>query len=239
MLDIPLEILEIIVKCMDLETAIELSKTCKLLHRLVFDNIHLFIIRAIKKITSDDEIRIYGLCEKTDNIYKMRPENLLALYYIIAFQYNMPYSKFCQRWIALNEYKITQRFTTGIRQDLLSFSYGEKIDITIHGEEYDSYYRRQKLQGFKNCMICDDLILTDYTIMKLILKDYKTYNSICVLSDYIIKNYNTVPAIMLLLGGAVPGRKYAYIRVGIRRGFKDSIFGGIKQLYHDIFTTLD
>jgi acetaldehyde dehydrogenase (acetylating) len=84
-----------------------------------------------------------------------------------------------------------------------------------------------------------DLILTDNTIMLLVLEDNKTYNSICILSEHMIKNYNTVPTIMLLLGGAVPGRKYAYIRVGIRRGFKDSIFGGIQQLYHDIFTTLD
>lgn len=235
----PLEILMIIIKSMNLKSAIRLSETCKLYHRLVFENMHLFVVNELRKYVSDDEIRIYALCGKTDNIFRLRQENLLALYYICAFQFNEPFSKFCQRWIALNEYKITSRFTTIIRQDLLSFSYGRDIDTSINEKEFQLYYKRQRRNGFKNCMILGDLILTDENIMLLVLKERdNTYRNLKDLALYIASTYNTLPAIMLLLGSS-PGRNINIISRSVYTVDKDIIFGRVNRLYHEIFTTLD
>lgn len=235
----PLEILMIIIKYIDLKSAIKLSETCKLHHRLIFENIHLFVIGELQKYVSDDEIKIYALCEKNDNIFKLRQENLLALYYICAFQFNKPFSKFCQRWIALNEYTIISRFTKIIRQDLLSFSYGIDIDTSINEKEYQLYYERQKRNGFKNCMILGDLIITDENIMLLILKERdNVYKNLKDLTLYIASTYNTIPAIMLLLGSS-PGRNRNIISMSIYTINKDIIFERINKLYHEIFTTLD
>ena len=236
----PLEILTIIIKSMRLSTAIQLSKTCKLFYQLVFENIHFLIINELRQHVTDDEIRIYALCEKDDNIFKLRQENLLSLYYICAFQFNEPFSKFCQRWIALNEYKITQRFTTNIRQDLLSFSYGEDINLEADEGKYQKFYRRQYLNKFKNCMMLGQLILTDNNIMSLILiKDCYLYENIIELSKHLASTYDTLPTIMLLLGSSLCRNKNIISMSILHNINKDTIFGRVNRLYHEIFTTLD
>lgn len=75
--------------------------------------------------------------------------------------------------------------------------------------------------------------------MSLVLKERdNTYRNLKDLALYIANTYNTLPAIMLLLGSS-PGRNRNIISRSIYTVDKDIIFGRVNRLYHEIFTTLD
>ena len=261
MLDtLPNELLTIIVKHLDFQSAMQLRLTSRKMLSIVNDNTDDVVINTLRTHFSSFELKLLALCKKNDNIYHLSPQNKLALYYVIGFQGIDSIAKYCLHWCANNEYLVTNRFSDGIKHEILGFLNG--IDITsycnyILTNEEDKYLPND----FENCLLMltadvngTNIVLNDKTLLPIIFNSIiweqkspeYTYQKISSLGGIMYQKYGDVIPYLMLIGG-IPSRSIQCVLL-FSQQFNvnpdtlpeiDDSYNQYEEIYNKIFTDLD